>query len=147
CGIGLAILFTGFGSAGPAHAGFTTTLTASSVTEPDGTFLYEYLLTNMSESGLNAVSLLLSISDFANLGSITGTSGWDVTYSPGDPAISWEATDVAFGLPPGSSASFSFISPLGPALSDYFVVGIDDMGTIIEFNQGQIAGPGANPVP
>jgi hypothetical protein len=122
---------------------FLVSLTDSVSTTANGLFLYQYTLTNESASDLDAFSLILSVSPDAALDSITGPAGWDVTYSIGDPVVSWESFSASTDLTPGASTLFSFVSPLGPALQDYTVLGIDAGGTDIGSVQGTVLGPSA----
>lgn len=124
-----------------ARADLLSKLTVSTNQQSDGSFIYAYMLTNESASSLPVVGLSLTVSVDADLRDIAGPSGWNVGYTPGDTSIIWESSEAMFDLSAGSSTSFSFISNLGPAAGNYFVVGLNEVDFIIEFNDGQISMP------
>jgi PEP-CTERM motif len=134
-----------FGSS--VRADLISSLTESHSTDSSGLFDYKYALTNEPSSDLPVVSFALNVTTDANLRSITGPTGWNLTYRPGDPAISWESSDAPFDLLVGTSTIFSFTSPLGPIQNDYLIVGLDETTLRIETNQGRINSPGVGGVP
>jgi hypothetical protein len=130
-----------------AQGDFLTTLTVDVSPEASNLFLYNYTLSNHNDSDLPAAAFSLDIAAQADLQSITGRAGWDIFYSARDTLISWESSAASFDLPPGFNDVFSFVSPLGPMLTDYLVVGLDETTFEIQTNQGQIAGPMTSAVP
>jgi len=133
-------------SGSPASADLITSLDVVVTPDPVG-FRYEYTLSNTASSDLSVVSFALSIVSESDLQSITAPMGWTTSYVAGDASIAWESPDVLFDIQPGGLGVFSFLSVLGPVASDYLIVGLDESVPRIEFNEGQIAGPGASAVP
>ena len=131
-----------------ARAEFITTLTASETPQPGGLTLYQYTLTNDPTSTLNAEGLAISVDANADLQSITGPTGWDISYLPGDTLVTWESSDISIQfIAPGDSAAFSFLSALGPAQQPYLVIGTDTLGIDFDSNFGDIASPAISSVP
>jgi hypothetical protein len=136
------LLFLLFTSMTPrASAGLVTSLTVNTSPEPGGLTLYSYTLSDLASSTLPAVEFTLSVSPTANLGAITGPSGWQITYQAGDSEVDFASPSDATDILPGSQGVFSFTSALTPVSTDYLIIGFDSSTITIDTNQGQIAGP------
>ena len=126
---------------------FITTLNVTTSTQTSGQTLYHYTLSNSATSTLPAVEFTLSIDPTAALQSITGPSGWSITYNSGDSVVDWASLDAMTDLQPGLDAVFSFDSMLPPLSQNYLILGISDNPIDIETNTGMILGPGISSVP
>ena len=133
------------GLGGSRPAGFIVSLTVSTTPEPGGVTRYEYTLTNGASSSLPAVELQINVSADADLQSIVGPSGWDVTYGLGSTFIDWTSSSEATDLQPGDIAVFAFTSPLVPTSQQYLILGLDTSTLTSDTSVGQIAGPGTSP--
>ncbi|MEW4569260.1 PEP-CTERM sorting domain-containing protein [Tautonia sp. JC769] len=129
------------------RAEFLTSLSVETTPWGGDRTLYTYTLENSNASTLNAVQFALEVSPTADLDHLSGPVGWLITYEPGDETIDFLSLAEETDLQPGSTARFSFSSPLGPSLSDYLIVGLDLPSVSVEINQGQVAGPGATAIP
>jgi hypothetical protein len=129
---------------GPVKAGLLTKVEVT-VTDLGGSFGYEYTLTNLAASDVPAIAFRVDVDASANLQSIAGATGWDVSYVVGDSFITWSSSDESVDLLPGDSLLFSFTSVVGPRDVDYSVLGFD--GASFDFNQGKTLGPALSSVP
>ncbi|QEH35196.1 hypothetical protein OJF2_37430 [Aquisphaera giovannonii] len=133
CGI-LALLAV----ATPARADFLATLDVATTPEAGGLTLYQYTLSVDPTSDQPAVLLILNVDAAADLTSISGPTGWEVDYVPGDTGVSWLSPGPDTDLQPGRSAVLSFLSPLGPGDQTYLAFGLGFASVT-----GSIAGPTA----
>lgn len=126
-----------------ARAEFLANVAVETAVEPDGNYLYRYIVTVSAESGLSSSGLVVTVDSAANLrpGGVY-PEGWDVFYSIGDPSIGWGADEFAGNLLPGSRTEFSFESPLPPVPQRFTLFGIDDSGEHDGIIEGDIVGPG-----
>jgi hypothetical protein len=126
----------------PSRAEVIITSVSDQVTIlPGGLVQYNYTLTNQPTSTLPAVLFNLNVDTKADLKAIKSGAGWTTTYSPGAGFIEWDSPGPFTDLVPGSSGTFSFVSPLGPSDQSFFVVGLNDQG--IDFNSGTTSAPGS----
>jgi len=144
--LGLSLLLAA-GGPPPAHAGLITDLLSSVTPQPSGLTLYQYTLTDDPGSTLPVVEFTLSVSTAADISSLAGPSGWQITYNAGDALVDWATFSADTVIQPGDSATFSFLSPLGPSQQDYSVLGLDPASFDVETNQGQTQSPGITAVP
>ncbi len=131
----------------PARAGYLVDISATVTPQPGALDLYQYTIANETGSSLPTVEFTLTIDPSANLTSVTGASGWLITYSAGDNVVDWSSPSSSTDLQPGNSAIFSFLSPLGPVQQDYQIVGLTTNPFAIDTKQGQSASPGIASVP
>jgi hypothetical protein len=140
----LALLISGYSS---ARGDFITTLIPSVAAKPGGLTDYQYTLTDHGDSTLPAVEFALSVAPDANLVSLNGPVGWNITYTPGDSSVDWSSPSTATDIVPGQTAVFGFSSALGPVPLSYLIVGLDDTTGSLAINQGTIVSAGASSVP
>jgi hypothetical protein len=130
----------------PTRGDLVTDLSVQ-VTQADGLYTYAYTLANEAASTLGASQLFLSVATDANLSALSAPTGWDVTYSPGDPDISFLSSDPSTDIAPGMSGLFSMTSGIRPAVASDLVRGLDDQaGTFVD-NPGTVLTPSAVPEP
>jgi len=135
-------------SPGLATAGFDVTILATTSAQKDGSTLYSYKITNVSDSTLNVQSFDLNVSSSANITNIYSPSGWTALYSTGDTDLLWSAgPDENVVLTPGTTGLFSFTSVLHPKMQNYDIFGIDYDGINYDDNLGTTASPTAVPEP
>jgi hypothetical protein len=139
-------LLTFFLGAASVRGDFHIALRVEETSEANGLFRYEYTLTNLADSSIPASSFALDVAPSAELQSLQGPSGWDITYSIGDSQALWLSRDTPFDLLPGDNALFSFTSPLNAVPQGFLVVGIDPATFEISTSEAQIAGPGVRAV-
>ncbi len=120
-----------------AHAGLITTLEVTTEVVAGGLTEYDYTLSNLSASTINASFLFIAVDTTANLTALSGPTGWDISYATGDVAVGFTSPDASVDILPGSSGVFSFDSPLPPDLASYQVAGIDASGDFLT-NDGVI---------
>lgn len=134
---------------GAAQAGLITSVSVQETPDGGGLTQYLYTVQNTALSTLDVSALFVSVASNANLTSITGPAGWDVTYNTGDTSITWGSSDLSLNVPVGAGATFGFKSPLAPISQDYEVGGIaiTDTDIFIDFNDGQIDAPGTTALP
>ena len=77
----------------------------------------------------------------APLSDITMPNGFLALYTPGDPTITFSSTDPTTDIQPGHSATFSFISPSGPASQAYLFRSFDDPNGNLVQAGGQVLSP------
>jgi lipopolysaccharide/colanic/teichoic acid biosynthesis glycosyltransferase len=149
--IGLAVFALGLLAAAsrPAYAGSLVLSVNDAVSKTtDQEFLYQYTVTNQGQStDLEAFSFLLNVAPDSSLSAISGPPGWDLTYSSGDPVVSWDSPSPVFDLLPGATVQYSFLSPLGPGPQDFIALGSDATATVFGDAQGTVLGPSAVPEP
>jgi hypothetical protein len=125
----------------PSRAGPVTDLAVNVTPKPGGLFEYDYALAVEQSSTLGAAQLFLAVSPIADLSAVSAPSGWDISYTPGDPDISFLSSDPSFDIAVGSFGLFSLTSAVGPAPGDFLVRGLDDhTGTFAE-NRGTLDVP------
>lgn len=140
------LLFASWSSLVPSASGaLVTTLTVSVTPQAGGQNLYEYTLTNLSESTLPVFQFDLAVAEDADLQDIAGPSGWGVDYAAGGGFVSFFVDADDAELIAGTTGLFSFLSWLGPIASDYVVVGVAPPA--FDVNEGQVGAPGAAAVP
>jgi len=120
-----------------ARAGMLTTLSVSTKAVAGGLTEYDYTLSNLSASTVDASFLFIAVDTTANLTALTAAPGWDISYATGDQAVAFTSPDPSVDIVPGSTGSFSFDSPLLPFLADYQAAGIDGNGNFVT-NDGVI---------
>ena len=130
-------------SAAPARGGFLVNVTSLVTQESPTVFRYDYQVTVPSTSTLNASEFFIDVSPLANLTTIATTTGWDISYSAGDPNVDFSSPSSATDLLPGQTGFFEFRSPVGPGLQAFDVRSLDDIGTPL----GDVAGTALAPVP
>lgn len=145
--IWMTFLFSCSWVSSPARAGLVADISSSVTPQPGGLNLYQYTITDEPSSSLPAVEFTLTVDASANLTSITGASGWLITYSTSDNIVDWSSPSSSTDLQPGNSAIFSFVSPLGAFQQNYQIVGLTTNPFAIDTKQGQIASPGIASVP
>jgi len=128
-----------------ARGDLALSLAVDVAARPGGLNLYQYTLSNLSDSTLPVVQFDLAVAAAADLQDVAGPVGWSFDYTPGDVFVSFYSDGPDSDLAPGASGQFSFLSRLGPVLMDYFVVGSDPPIQIVD--QGRIGSPGAAAVP
>lgn len=127
--------------AGPsARADFLATVAVAITPEAGGWFRYAYSVEVGATSTLPAVQFDVAVSVDADLQGIAAADGWSFDYDGAAGAISFFADEIDAPIAAGSSAVFAFLSRLGPAGMDYFLVGVDPPG--FEVLDGTIAAPG-----
>ena len=116
----------------PSAAQLSATISVERSDAGNGRFLYEYEIVNDPASEVSINAFVLDVGNGADLASLEGPENWTLDYSPEE--ISFEYAAVSggpqFDIDVGSSATFSFTSPLESDLLDYFLanVGADAPG-------------------
>lgn len=131
--------------AASARGDLVTTLTVDVTAQPGALNLYQYTLSNLSNSTLPVVQFDLAVAADADLQDVTVPAGWSFDYAPDAVAVSFYSDGPDSDLAPGETGLFSILSRLGPVLMDSFVIGSDPPGQIV--GQGRIGSPGAAAVP
>jgi hypothetical protein len=99
--------------------------TGSVTPQPDGSYLYQYTLTNPSTSTDLLEETTLFGSWAKGVTNVTQTKGWH-PYPQPDTYLFWSWDQVAaYGQPPGSTSSFSFTSRQPPATIAWSINGFD----------------------
>ncbi len=140
----LALLLSVAGSVS-ARGDLVTTLSATATEIDSGLFRYEYTLTNELSSTLSVTDFFLDVSPFADLQAITAPVGFIISYSAGDPDITFSSPEAAFDILPGSFGLFSFESLIGPKSAAFLVRGLGE--TSFGENSGFTLTPSAVPEP
>ena len=109
----------------PARADLITNLGVSTTLLPGGLTEYDYTLSDITTSTVDASFLYIDVSSQANLSLLTAPTGWDISYSTGDTTVIFTSPDPSVDITPGTSGMFSFESPLAPMWVPYEVAGID----------------------
>ena len=122
---------------GSARADLVTTLSVSTKSVSGGLTEYDYTLSNLPASTVNASFLFIAVDTTANLTALSAPVGWDISYATGDLAVGFTSPDTSVDISPGGSGVFSFDSPLPPELASYQVAGIDSSGNFLT-NDGMI---------
>jgi hypothetical protein len=129
------------GLSSPVKADLVTSLSPIVQQQRDGSYLYAYTLMNAADSDLPAINLNIATAADAGLKSFTAPTGWDMSYSPGDNAVSWAPSDIQFAILPSSTGEFGFVSALPPIQGDYSIVGFDPDTFSFGSSTGSIAAP------
>ncbi len=143
----VAITVLMLGIVPPVRGGLLTSLTVDVAPQPGGLTRYEYTLTNEATSDLSVFQFSLDVALNADLQLLSGPTGWDIIYNPGDSQVIWSSPDSSTDLLPGNGALFDISSAQGPSLHSYLIAGINEAIPDIETNSGWIAGPGVSSVP
>ena len=126
-----------------AHAGFSDMVFTNSAKQADGLYLYSYAVSN---TGTVAISEFdVAVNDPIGLSNISSPLDFFNFYTPGDPSISFIATDA--GLTPGMIGVFSFESASGPGQVADQVLGFDPTSGSPVFTQGFVLGAAVVPEP
>jgi hypothetical protein len=136
--------------ASPARAGFIATVTADVSPAGGDLFRYEYTLFNDFSSDFDVIDFSLDVAANADLQSITAPDGWTVAYTPGSVLYYSFSGGPDTDIAPGQVTTFSFLSPLAPALQNYSISGLNPDTFDFDTLSGAIASPSvavANPVP
>jgi hypothetical protein len=129
-----------------AGAGFVVTVTADVSQTPSGPYRYAYTLANDAASTLSAFDFLLDVSPLADLQSITTPPGWFPAYVAGDTSLYVLSLTPATDLAPGTSATFSFLSPLAPGAQAYAISGLNPTTFDFDTQYGTVLSPTVSPV-
>ena len=146
CGLVLALAW----AASPARADFIATESTTVTRLSSGLYRYSYTVNVAAASTIALSEFDLAFAGSVDASSILNPSNFTSVYSPFDPTagstLSFYATDAgpdSFGIGPGSSGTFSFVSSYLPALGFYYGTGYDAAS-----NFGSISGstltPGAS---
>ena len=127
----------------PSRAAFVTQVTPVVTPIAGGRYSYTYTVTNTPLSTVDLGAFYVGVTDDANLDSITEPAGFLPIYTPGFETIEFASTDASTDITPGSSGTFSFTSPLAPALTAYANQSYDDGS----FDSGTTLAPNSSPVP
>jgi hypothetical protein len=130
-----------------ARADFITLLSAIVSDQGGGLYRYEYTLTNDASSTLSAVEFTLQVSAIATLTDVTGPTGWEITYTDGDPLVDFASPAADSDIVPGGAGIFSFSSPLGPSPGGYSILGLNETTIELGLNRGTVDSPIASALP
>lgn len=147
CGLVLVLLALATAVAAPARADFVVTLTATVEHQASNTYLYEYDLSNLTQSDTPAINLNIEVAQDSNLQSISGPTGWDSSYMPGNTYISWATSNLQDAIAPGQSAIYSFLTFRAPNSGDYSILGFNSDTFTFDSSSGLIASPTVSSVP
>lgn len=145
--VGAMAFLTCVALAACAKADLIVNLDGRATPVQSGGFDYSYVLENLSSSTLPIIGFDIEVGTGADLSSITGPTGWTVSYRTGDPRVSWESPDASFDIAPGDQRSFSFHSFLGPASRTYNILSLDEDTGEFQPSSGQVVGPSTTSVP
>jgi hypothetical protein len=146
----LALFFawTGTGRADPYPV--VGMLTGTATLQADGSYLYQYTLTNPTPNNVALQWLEIQYAG-ALPTNPTSTGGWTTSPSPDRGYFMWVKEDGQF---PGTTATFSFTSSVGPGTARYSIYGTTLTPIVIGYNTGSwvgrfgdIVGPVAAPEP
>ena len=139
--VSLLALLMGLAAPSAARADFLTSLSGKAVPSSSGDFFtYTYVVTNLSGSTDVFGALNVNVAPSANVSDIMGPTGWLGFFDQTDSLVQWVSPGLTSGLLPGSSGTFSFVSPLAPVSQDYLAFGFSSGG--IDTNTGTTVGPG-----
>jgi hypothetical protein len=140
------ILLAGFASS--ARADLISSLSGTATPLADGTYRYDYTLTNDTNSTLNAFSVSFALNPGDSPSRLVGPDGWDSSVSTDLTSASWLSGGPATDLAPGMTDHFSLTSALAPGSIAYVILGADANGQSFDTINGSTVGPAsASPVP
>ena len=126
-----------------ARAGFSASVVTNGAKQADGLYLYSYAVINTGTAPLSEFDV--NVNDPIGLTNISSPNDFITFYAPGDPSISFLATDN--GIAAGGIGAFSFESASQPGLVAYQVISYDPNTFAPSVVQGFVLGAAIVPEP